>query len=53
MNAECPACVEHIRHTPEDWQAHHPYATHGYVVEMGWTHPQLELAARVNGTKNG
>lgn len=41
MNSLCPACEAHRRHTLEDWQAHHPYATHGYVLEQGWTHEDL------------
>lgn len=38
---ECPACVSRRMHTSEDWRLH-PYRSHGYAVELGWTHPDLE-----------
>lgn len=37
----CRACLEHLRHTAEDWK-NHLYAGHGYQSGQGWSHPGLE-----------
>jgi len=36
----CPACQKQAIHTEADWRFH-PFKTHGYVSQSGWTHPAL------------
>jgi len=37
---DCPACQEKRLHTEQDW-ALHTFSRHGFMKEIGWTHPLL------------
>jgi hypothetical protein len=41
----CPACKRRSIHTETDWILYHPFRTHGYVSESGWSHPALKPKA--------
>ena len=52
----CPACQRQEVHDEMDW-LYHPFRTHGYVSESGWTHPDLKpkavaLIPRATATPN-
>jgi hypothetical protein len=51
----CCACEEHRCHTEEEWAAH-PYRGHGYMIEIGWTHPDLRnscMSRKIQGGVGG
>jgi hypothetical protein len=41
----CQACQRQAIHTESDWK-YHPFRTHGYVSESGWSHPDLRPKER-------
>jgi hypothetical protein len=43
--AICPACQDKRLHTVREWTEFHRFAGHGYVENVGWTHPELAEAA--------
>jgi hypothetical protein len=52
----CSACQRQAIHTEADWK-YHPFHTHGYVRESGWSHPDLRpkavaLIPRATATPN-
>jgi hypothetical protein len=42
MNLLCPSCKNKTLHTKEHWVKYHPYAGHGYTIDHGWSHPDLQ-----------
>ena len=48
----CPACVEKRQHKPEELSQFHPWAGHGFVRELGWSHPDVANLPR-QGSEQG
>ena len=42
----CPACLARRLHTEEEWK-NHPYRTHGYTKEQGYTYEKLKLHGKL------
>lgn len=40
-NPNCGACLAHRWHYPGEWRTFHPFSTHGFTPETGWTHADL------------
>ena len=47
----CAACTDKRQHTPEEWRQFHPWAGHGFVKQLGWSHPEVANLPRKSDEK--